>query len=141
MVVVLTPVETHYELIKKALLAGKHVYTEKTITNDPEKAAEFRKGRVFVTDTDYSDADEIMRLDKEFEESGIDLSPYIGRNKWRGSYSLQFGEVRYAEIFLSRRGEWKNVKTVSYREARDFLSKGEPLPQDADTFSLPDGTV
>ena len=40
MVVVLTPVGTHYELIKAALQAGKHVYTEKTITDDVEKARE-----------------------------------------------------------------------------------------------------
>ena len=40
MVVILTPVGTHYDLIKKALLAGKHVYTEKTITDDLQKAAE-----------------------------------------------------------------------------------------------------
>ncbi|MBR1759033.1 MAG: Gfo/Idh/MocA family oxidoreductase [Lachnospiraceae bacterium] len=40
MVVVLTPAWTHYDLIKQALLAGKHVYTEKTITDSPEKAAE-----------------------------------------------------------------------------------------------------
>lgn len=40
MVVVLTPAPTHYELIKKALEAGKHVYTEKTITIAPETAKE-----------------------------------------------------------------------------------------------------
>ena len=40
MVVILTPVDTHYGLIKQALLAGKHVYTEKTITDSPEKAEE-----------------------------------------------------------------------------------------------------
>lgn len=40
MVVILTPVGTHYDLIKAALLAGKHVYTEKTITDDLQKAEE-----------------------------------------------------------------------------------------------------
>lgn len=40
LVVVLTPVETHYSLIKQALLAGKHVYTEKTLTDQVETAAE-----------------------------------------------------------------------------------------------------
>ena len=40
LVVVLTPVGAHYDLIKRALLAGKHVYTEKTMTDDPEKARE-----------------------------------------------------------------------------------------------------
>ena len=40
MAVVLTPAPTHYELIKKALEAGKHVYTEKTVTISPETAKE-----------------------------------------------------------------------------------------------------
>ena len=40
MVVVLTPVASHYDLIKQALKAGKHVYTEKTITDDVERAKE-----------------------------------------------------------------------------------------------------
>lgn len=40
LVVVLTPVGTHYDLIRQALLAGKHVYTEKTITDDPAKASQ-----------------------------------------------------------------------------------------------------
>ena len=36
----LTPVFAHYDVIKEALLHGKHVYTEKTITDDIEKSAE-----------------------------------------------------------------------------------------------------
>ncbi len=40
MIVNLTPVGTHYDLIKSALLAGKHVYTEKTLTSDPVQAKE-----------------------------------------------------------------------------------------------------
>ena len=43
MVVNLTPVGAHYGLIKAALLAGKHVYTEKTITDDPGTARELLK--------------------------------------------------------------------------------------------------
>lgn len=39
MVVVLTPVGTHAELIRRALESGKHVYTEKTLTDSPESAA------------------------------------------------------------------------------------------------------
>lgn len=40
MVVILTPAPTHYELIKKALEAGKHVYTEKTIAISTDTAKE-----------------------------------------------------------------------------------------------------
>lgn len=40
MVVNLTPVGAHYDIIRRALLAGKHVYTEKTITDDPAKTRE-----------------------------------------------------------------------------------------------------
>lgn len=40
MVVILTPAPTHYELIKKALLHGKHVFTEKTMTLDLKEAKE-----------------------------------------------------------------------------------------------------
>ncbi|MCI9107933.1 MAG: Gfo/Idh/MocA family oxidoreductase [Lachnospiraceae bacterium] len=32
MLVILTPAPTHYELIRRGLMAGKHVYTEKTMT-------------------------------------------------------------------------------------------------------------
>ncbi len=38
--VILTPVDTHYELVKQALEAGKHVYVEKTITETTDQAAE-----------------------------------------------------------------------------------------------------
>ncbi len=40
LIVILTPVGSHYELIKKSLLAGKHVYTEKTITESLDQAKE-----------------------------------------------------------------------------------------------------
>ncbi len=40
MVVNLTPVGAHADIIRQALLHGKHVYTEKTITDSPRKAAE-----------------------------------------------------------------------------------------------------
>ncbi len=40
MVVILTPACNHYDLIRQALEQGKHVYTEKTIADSPEKAAE-----------------------------------------------------------------------------------------------------
>lgn len=43
MVVILTPAPTHEELIRRALLAGKHVYTEKTMTLSTESAGKLLK--------------------------------------------------------------------------------------------------
>ena len=40
LVVNLTPVPAHYDIIKTALTNGKHVYTEKVITDDLDKAKE-----------------------------------------------------------------------------------------------------
>ena len=40
LVIILTPVETHYELIRRCLMAGKHVYCEKTITLFSKEAEE-----------------------------------------------------------------------------------------------------
>lgn len=40
LIVNLTPAPAHYEIIKKALEAGKHVYTEKSMTVSLEEAAE-----------------------------------------------------------------------------------------------------
>lgn len=40
MILNLTPVGAHYGIIKESLLAGKHVYSEKTLTDDPKTARE-----------------------------------------------------------------------------------------------------
>lgn len=40
MIVNLTPAHVHYDVIKRALEHGKHVYTEKTLTDDINKSAE-----------------------------------------------------------------------------------------------------
>jgi predicted dehydrogenase len=42
-IVIATPAETHYELSKKALLSGKHVFVEKPITLDVDEAEELIK--------------------------------------------------------------------------------------------------
>ncbi len=40
MIICLTPACSHADIIRRALLAGKHVYTEKTMTDDPTTARE-----------------------------------------------------------------------------------------------------
>ena len=42
MIINLTPLEAHEELIRSALIHGKHVYTEKTITEGYARAEELR---------------------------------------------------------------------------------------------------
>ena len=49
MAVILTLVGTHYDLIRQALLAGKHVYTEKTIADSLDKARELHVLEVLAT--------------------------------------------------------------------------------------------
>ena len=110
---------------------------------DPAWQAKYMEGRAFITDPDYGPADEILRLDAEFEQNGPDLSAYIGENKWRGSYPLQFGEVPYAEAYFSRRGAWSTneIQTVSFNEAEAYIGNGAALPQNASSFTLPDGSL
>lgn len=43
LIINLTPACAHYDIIRRALMAGKHVYTEKTMTDDPAKARELVK--------------------------------------------------------------------------------------------------
>ena len=40
LIVNLTPTHAHYDIIRRSLEAGKHVYTEKTITQSPDTAAD-----------------------------------------------------------------------------------------------------
>ena len=49
MAVILTLVGTHYDLIRQALLAGKHVYTEKTIADSLDKVRELCALEVLTT--------------------------------------------------------------------------------------------
>lgn len=57
LIVNLTPAHAHYSIIRRALAAGKHVYTEKTMTTDPESARELvdiarKKGLILASAPD-----------------------------------------------------------------------------------------
>jgi hypothetical protein len=56
-VFIVTPIETHYELAKEALLHGKHVFIEKPLTTSSKKAKELKKlaeqGHLSIV-TDYT---------------------------------------------------------------------------------------
>lgn len=56
-VVIATPIASHYELVKSALAAGKHVLCEKPLTLDPEQARELRRiarEHRLALETDYT---------------------------------------------------------------------------------------
>ena len=42
-IVVVTPSHTHFNIVKKALLAGKHVYVEKPISTSSEEAGQLKE--------------------------------------------------------------------------------------------------
>ncbi len=93
---------------------GKFYYLDRTVgmrailplpldTNkaDRAKADRYASEHSFITEPDYSWYDEQNALDDTFIASGVDLTPYIGDNEWRGSSPLQFGVVEHAREWLA----------------------------------------
>ena len=89
LVIVLVPAPAHYGLIRQALLAGKHVYTEKTMTADLEDARELvalanEKGLYLgsAPDTFLGDAWQTARkaLDDGLIGEPISFSMNVNRN-------------------------------------------------------------
>ena len=89
MVVVLTPPATHYDIIKQALLAGKHVYTEKVLSLAADQAKELcdlaaEKGLYLGSAPDtfmgaaWQKCKQLMNEDTLGNITGFDV--YINRN-------------------------------------------------------------
>jgi len=73
-VIIATPISTHYSIVKRALEAGKHVFVEKPMTNDPEKARELielakEKSKVLMVGHTFLYNDAVRKV-KEIIESG-----------------------------------------------------------------------
>ncbi|MEQ8910246.1 MAG: Gfo/Idh/MocA family oxidoreductase [Vicingaceae bacterium] len=67
LVVVATPVKTHFELVKQALLHGKHVLVEKTLTNSYESAFDLsslarQKNLHLIVDYTYLYSSEVKKI-------------------------------------------------------------------------------
>ena len=86
---------------------------------DPAASAEFLQTHAFQTKVDYAEIDRMMALDAAFIESGIDLTPVIGKHEWRGSWPLQFGEIPHAADFLSMRNDRPATGVISYGDLCD----------------------
>ena len=74
-VIIATPIETHYELTKQALLHGKHVLVEKPITTDVGQAIELkelaeRRGLKIGVEYTQSFSPAVLKAAEEIEKIG-----------------------------------------------------------------------
>ena len=73
-IAVATPVSTHFELAKKALMAGKHVWLEKPMTEEVKQAEELinlaeNKGKVIIVDHTFIYTGAVRKI-KEIIDKG-----------------------------------------------------------------------
>lgn len=155
MVVILTPAPTHYELIRAALLRGKHVYTEKTMTVDPAQAAELLKladerglylgsapdtflGAALQTARQAVDAGRIGRVTSFLVSVNRDLDYFAGKYGFLrmpgGGICFDYG-VYYLTALVSLLGPMQRTAAIvqnnrPVRENRNFGS-----PECGQTFS------
>jgi predicted dehydrogenase len=98
-VVVSTPAETHFELVRAALLAGKDVFVEKPLALRPEEGAELvrlaeTKGRVLMVGHVLEYHPAIVRLHELVRAGELGKVQYIYSNR------LSLGKVRREENIL-----------------------------------------
>lgn len=89
-VVIATPVSTHFDLARRALLAGKHVLVEKPMTFSVDEACELRdlakrKGRVLMVDHTFVYHPAVLKI-KEILASGA-----LGRIRYIDSTRINLG--------------------------------------------------
>lgn len=90
-VVIAAPTVFHFELVKRALKAGKHVLLEKPMTRTLEEAELLRKvvkksGRIFMLGHQYLYNDYINRLKSELDKKSFGKIHYLwGEHLYSGS--------------------------------------------------------
>lgn len=114
-VFVVTPIETHYELVKEALQRGKHVFCEKPITMKVAHAKELKElaeanHLVLVTDLTYTFSP-ALELAKFYLESG------------------RIGDLQHVELALKKIGNHskKDVRWVLGPHLLSILGMFHPL--------------
>ena len=93
-VVIATPLESHYELAKKALLAGRHVLVEKPMTGNVEQAVELatladERGLVLMVGHTFLFSPRVELLAKYISDG------HLGRVHYLTSSRLNLGLVRH----------------------------------------------
>jgi predicted dehydrogenase len=81
-VVIATPVSSHYELAKKALLEGKHVLVEKPMTSSAAQATELvelaaQKGLVLMVDHTFLYTGAVQKIKQLLDEKVIGKARYF----------------------------------------------------------------
>jgi UDP-2-acetamido-3-amino-2,3-dideoxy-glucuronate N-acetyltransferase len=94
-----TPAETHFDLVKKGLMAGKHVFVEKPLCLKPEEGKELTKiandrKRVLMVGHLLHYHPVVIKL-KELINSGV-----LGRLQYIYSNRLNLGKIRTEENIL-----------------------------------------
>lgn len=87
-VIIATPIDTHFEIARDAILAGKHVFVEKPITDNSSQAIKLRELALACN-----------------VNIGVDYIYTVSRSisKARG-FTFKIGEIEYIEILLKKLG-------------------------------------
>ena len=85
-VVIATPVSTHYQLAKKALLNGKHVLIEKPMTSSPEEADELislaeQKGLTLMVDHTFLYTGAVQKMKELIQSQTIGTLQYFDSSR------------------------------------------------------------
>jgi UDP-2-acetamido-3-amino-2,3-dideoxy-glucuronate N-acetyltransferase len=98
-VVIATPAITHFDIIKKSLLAGKHVYVEKPMCMNDKQSKEIRKmvnksGLVFMVGHLFQYHPAFLKA-REIVDSGV-----LGKIRYIYSNRISLGKIRSEENVL-----------------------------------------
>lgn len=98
-VVIATPAPTHYELARRALVAGKHVFVEKPLALRYEEGADLvrlarQSGKILMVGHVLEYHPAIVRLKKIIESGKIGTIQYVYSNR------LNLGKIRREENIL-----------------------------------------
>ena len=144
---ILTPVGSHYDLIRRSLLAGKHVYTEKTLTDSLSSAKELlelsRSRGLCLGSAPDTFLGGLFQKARELVDSGIlgtvtSFKVCATRdNMWllpRFTFLLEKGAgvtldyaVYYMTALVSILGPVASCAALSRNPFQDFTHEGTPL--------------
>lgn len=157
LIVLLTPVATHYSLIKAALEAGKHVYSEKTITDAPAGAHElmelahkkglylgaapdtflgpsFQAAKKFIDSGKLGDINSFCISGNRCYDALLCISPYL---RMPGAGLVYDYGVYYITELVNLLGPVANVCSVLDRPYRTRVNNWPGSPEFGKEYDMP----